>query len=299
MDRIGADFYNVINQIKTRLGGIPIPLQLPIGKEDNFNGIIDLIDMKAIYWNNDDKGINFLTKEIPLDMLNESNKWHTFLIENAIENSEKLTEKYLNNEYISSNELKSVLRKRVLNNEIILITCGSAFKNKGIQTLLDAIIEYLPSPNDIKIKIQNNNKFNIELIKKKKFIALAFKIANDPFVGNLTFFRVYSGKINSGDIILNSIKNEKERLGRIVFMHANKKEEINQVKSGDIAAAIGFKNVTTGDTLCDPNYPIILEKIDFPSPVISIALEPKTKVDQDKMILALNKLAKEDPSFKV
>ncbi|QCI27339.1 elongation factor G [Buchnera aphidicola] len=304
MDRIGSDFFNVLNQMKQRLKVIPVPLQLPIGSEENFVGIIDLLKMKAIYWHDKDKGITFNYKDIPNNMLSLSKKWNQILIESAVENNESIMEKYLNNEFLSEEEIKCSLRKRSLNNEIILVTCGSAFKNKGIQSLLDAIIDYLPSPIDIdSIKGIMNKDNEIKLKRnaddKEFFSALAFKIANDPFVGNLTFFRVYSGVVSSGDTVLNSVKMQKERFGRIVQMHANKREEIKEVRAGDIAAAIGLKNVMTGDTLCDLNQPIILEKMEFPEPVISIAIEPKTKTDQERMGLALNRLAKEDPSFKV
>ncbi|CAL4323982.1 elongation factor G [Buchnera aphidicola] len=304
MDRIGADFFKVINQMKERLKINPIPIQLSIGSEDKFIGIIDLIAMKAIYWNDIDCGVTFRSSDIPNNMLQIAQKWHNILIETAIESNDKLMEKYLNNEKLSEKEIKLGLRKRSLNNEITLITCGSAFKNKGIQSLLDAIVEYLPSPIDLESVqgLQNNNS-NVHIYRvpndKEPFSALAFKIANDPFVGNLTFFRVYSGIVSSGDTILNAGKMQKERFGRIVQMHANKREEIKEVCAGDIAAAIGLKNVTTGDTLCDLNKPIILEKMEFPDPVISIAIEPKTKTDQEKMSLSLSRLAKEDPSFRV
>lgn len=301
MDRIGANFLNVVKQIKIKLGINPVPVQLAIGSEENFTGVIDLIKMKAITWNSYDKGMSFRYEKIPENMKNIANKWNQNLIESAVETSEILMEKYLNGHNISEKEIKSSLRKRVINNEIVIVTCGSAFKNKGVQSLLDAVIDYLPSPIDIPA-ISGNIKNNTEIRYSndtEPFSALAFKIANDPFVGNLTFFRVYSGVINSGDIVLNSIKSTRERLGRIVQMHANKREEIKQVSAGDIAAAIGLKDVTTGDTLCDPHSPIILEKMEFPEPVISIAVEPKTKIDQEKMGFALNRLAKEDPSFRV
>ncbi|MDE5285124.1 MAG: elongation factor G, partial [Buchnera aphidicola] len=304
MDRMGANFLKVVKQIKKQLGATPIPLQLAIGSEENFIGIIDLIKMKAIYWDDLDQGVTFHYDEIPIDMIDVSKKWHQNLLESAVESSEDLMEKYLNGLNISEDEIKSGLRQRSLNNEIILITCGSAFKNKGVQSLLDAIIEYLPAPNDVQdIKgILSNNSKDLSSRSSNDsapFSALAFKIATDPFVGNLTFFRVYSGIVRSGDTVFNSVKNQRERFGRIVQMHANKREEIKEVFSGDIAAAIGLKNVTTGDTLCDLNKPIILEKMEFPEPVISIAVEPKTKIDQEKMGLALGRLAKEDPSFRV
>ncbi|HMI77069.1 MAG TPA: elongation factor G [Buchnera sp. (in: enterobacteria)] len=304
MDRMGASFFKVVEQIKDRLGANPVPLQLAIGAEDTFTGIIDLIKMKAINWNDDDQGITFSYEDIPDNMISLSEKWHQNLLESAAEANEDIMEKYLNGDKLTDCEIKSALRKRVLDDEIVLITCGSAFKNKGVQALLDAIIEYLPSPTDIKsIKGMMDEKNNTATVRfaddKEPFSALAFKIANDPFVGNLTFFRVYSGVVKSGDTVFNSVKSQRERFGRIVQMHANKREEIKEVRAGDIAAAIGLKNVTTGDTLCDQNEKIILERMDFPEPVISIAVEPKTKIDQEKMGLALNRLAKEDPSFRV
>ncbi|QCI21804.1 elongation factor G [Buchnera aphidicola (Hyadaphis tataricae)] len=301
MDRMGANFLKVVNQIKIRLGANPVPLQLAIGSEENFIGVIDLIKMKAIYWQDSDQGLTFIYDNIPKDMDILAQKWHQKLIESAVESDELLLEKYLNGELLSEREIKSGLRKRALNDEIVLITCGSAFKNKGVQALLDAIIEYLPAPNEIQdIKGSSNNTPAVRISSDAApFSALAFKIANDPFVGNLTFFRVYSGVVKSGDTVFNSVKNKKERFGRIVQMHANKREEIKEVYAGDIAAAIGLKDVTTGDTLCDLNHSIILEKMEFPEPVISISVEPKTKVDQEKMGLALGRLAKEDPSFRV
>ncbi|MDU2720000.1 MAG: elongation factor G, partial [Klebsiella michiganensis] len=261
MDRMGANFLKVVGQIKTRLGANPVPLQLAIGAEEAFTGVVDLVKMKAINWNEEDAGVTFTYEDIPADMQELAEEWHQNLIESAAEASEELMEKYLGGEELTEEEIKTALRQRVLNNEIILVTCGSAFKNKGVQAMLDAVVDY--------------------------------------FVGNLTFFRVYSGVVNSGDTILNSVKAARERFGRIVQMHANKREEIKEVRAGDIAAAIGLKDVTTGDTLCDPNAPIILERMEFPEPVISIAVEPKTKADQEKMGLALGRLAKEDPSFRV
>ncbi|BAC24175.1 fusA [Wigglesworthia glossinidia endosymbiont of Glossina brevipalpis] len=303
MDRTGANYFNVINQIKDKLYANPIPIQLPIGKENNFVGIIDLIKMKSIYWSEIDQGITFEYKEIPKDLMVLSNSYRNILLETSAEASEKLTEKYLYKN-LTEQDIIEGLRIRSLKNEIIPVTCGSAFKNKGIQSMLDTVINYLPSPKDI--KYSKKNKFLSKNYKKsilpkdnEPFSALAFKIANDPFVGNLTFFRVYSGKIRSGNTVLNSAKDKQERFGRIVQMHANKREEIKEVRSGDIAAAIGLKDVTTGDTLCDPLHPIILEKMEFPEPVISVAVEPKTKSDQEKMSSALNRLAKEDPSFRV
>lgn len=304
MDRMGANFLKVVDQIKTRLGANPVPLQLAIGAEESFTGVVDLIKMKAINWNEADHGITFTYEDIPADMQELADEWHQNLIESAAEANEELMEKYLGGEKLTEDEIKSALRQRVLNNEIILVTCGSAFKNKGVQALLDAVVEYLPSPTDvpaIKGILDDGKDTPAERHSddKEPFAALAFKIATDPFVGNLTFFRVYSGVVNSGDTVLNSVKSARERFGRIVQMHANKREEIKEVRAGDIAAAIGLKDVTTGDTLCDQNSPIILERMEFPEPVISIAVEPKTKADQEKMGLALGRLAKEDPSFRV
>ncbi len=304
MDRMGANFLKVVGQIKTRLGANPVPLQLAIGAEDAFTGVVDLVKMKAINWNDADAGVTFNYEDIPADMQELAEEWHQNLIESAAEASEELMEKYLGGEELTEEEIKTALRQRVLNNEIILVTCGSAFKNKGVQAMLDAVIDYLPSPTDvpaIKGMLDDGKDTPAERHSddKEPFAALAFKIATDPFVGNLTFFRVYSGVVNSGDTVLNSVKSARERFGRIVQMHANKREEIKEVRAGDIAAAIGLKDVTTGDTLCDPNAPIILERMEFPEPVISIAVEPKTKSDQEKMGLALGRLAKEDPSFRV
>ncbi|ABF13895.1 elongation factor G [Candidatus Palibaumannia cicadellinicola] len=307
MDRMGANYLRVVEQIRTRLSAKPVPIQLAIGAEENFTGVIDLVKMKAIHWNEADQGISFTYGNIPTEMLDLAEKWHQNLVEIAVEASTELMEKYLNSEIISEEEIKASLRQLVLNNDIILVTCGSAFKNKGVQALLDAVIEYLPAPTDVSIvnrmltvenkqtKIYDNSLSS----DKAPFSALAFKIATDPFVGNLTFFRVYSGMVSSGDMVFNSVKEKRERFGRIVQMHANKREEIKEVHAGDIAAAIGLKDVTTGDTLCDPEAPIILEKMDFPEPVISVAVEPKTKADQEKMGFALNRLAQEDPSFHV
>ncbi|MBK4764819.1 MAG: elongation factor G [Pantoea sp. Brub] len=304
MDRMGADFLKVVAQLKNRLGANPVPLQLAIGAEEKFTGVIDLIKMKAIHWNEDDQGVIFKYESIPINMINLAKIWHQNLIDAAVESSDELLDKYFNEEKLSEIEIKNALRKRVLNNEIIPVICGSAFKNKGVQALLDAIIDYLPAPTDIPAVngILNDMDNEIQIRKAEDtqpFAALAFKIANDPFVGNLTFFRVYSGIVKSGDVVFNSVKSQKERFGRIVQMHANKREEIKEVRAGDIAAAIGLKDVITGDTLCDLNQPIVLERMEFPEPVISIAVEPKTKADQEKMSVALNRLAKEDPSFRV
>ncbi|MCL2897684.1 elongation factor G [Brenneria tiliae] len=304
MDRMGANFLKVVGQIKTRLGANPVPLQLAIGAEEHFTGVVDLVKMKAINWNDADQGVTFTYEEIPADMQELADEWHQNLVESAAEASEELMDKYLGGEELTEEEIKKALRQRVLNNEIILVTCGSAFKNKGVQAMLDAVIEYLPAPTDVPAinGILDDGKDTPAVRHsddKEPFAALAFKIATDPFVGNLTFFRVYSGVVNSGDTVLNSVKSARERFGRIVQMHANKREEIKEVRAGDIAAAIGLKDVTTGDTLCDQSSPIILERMEFPEPVISIAVEPKTKADQEKMGLALGRLAKEDPSFRV
>ncbi|VFP81923.1 elongation factor G [Candidatus Erwinia haradaeae] len=304
MDRMGANFLRVVNQIKSRLSANPVPIQLAIGAEDRFTGVIDLIKMKAINWNDSDQGLTFSYEEIPLTMKKSAEDWHQKLLESAAESSEELMDKYLSGKVFTEQEIKNALRKRVLNNEIILVTCGSAFKNKGVQAMLDSVIEYLPAPTDVSAinGILDDGKDTPALRSADDsvpFSALAFKIATDPFVGNLTFFRVYSGVVKSGDTVMNSVKAQRERLGRIVQMHANKREEIKEVCAGDIAAAIGLKDVTTGDTLCDTNNIIILERMDFPEPVISVAVEPKTKADQEKMGMALGRLAKEDPSFRV
>ncbi|WP_174889016.1 elongation factor G [Candidatus Williamhamiltonella defendens] len=303
MDRMGANFLRVVEQIKTRLAANPVPIQLAIGSEEKFTGVIDLVKMKAIHWNEKDQGLTFEYQDVPDDMQQLAEKWRQNMIESAAEASEELMDKYLGGEELTEEEIKQGLRQRALKNEIILVTCGSAFKNKGVQAMLDAVIEYLPAPIDVEaIKGVLDDK-GTPVIRHSKdeepFSALAFKIATDPFVGNLTFFRVYSGVVNSGDTVLNSVKGQKERIGRIVQMHANKREEIKEVRAGDIAAAIGLKDATTGDTLCDLAHPVILERMEFPEPVISVALEPKTKADQEKMGIALGRLAKEDPSFRV
>ncbi|MDP8099922.1 elongation factor G [Pasteurella atlantica] len=302
MDRTGANFLRVVEQIKTRLGGEAITLQLPIGAEENFKGVVDLVKMKAINWNEEDMGMTFTYDDIPADMLEACEEWRGKLVEAAAESSDELMDKYFGGEELTEEEIKAGLRKRVLANEIILVTCGSAFKNKGVQAMLDAVIDYLPAPTEVPaIKGINLDETEGErhADDNEPFAALAFKIATDPFVGNLTFFRVYSGVVNSGDTVMNSVRQKRERFGRIVQMHSNKREEIKEVRAGDIAAAIGLKDVTTGDTLCDLNKPIILERMEFPEPVISVAVEPKTKADQEKMGLALGRLAQEDPSFRV
>ncbi|WP_042013395.1 elongation factor G [Aeromonas fluvialis] len=303
MDRTGANFLRCVEHIKTRLKGTPVPLQLNIGAEENFKGVVDLVKMKAINWSEADQGVSFDYEDVPAELLEQAQAMRMDLVEAAAEASEDLMEKYLGGEELTEEEIKTALRQRVLNNEIILVTCGSAFKNKGVQAMLDAVVDYLPAPTDVAaidgLKMDGETKDERHASDDEPFSALAFKIATDPFVGNLTFFRVYSGVVNSGDTVLNSVKDKRERFGRIVQMHANKREEIKEVRAGDIAAAIGLKDVTTGDTLCDQSAPIILERMEFPEPVISIAVEPKTKADQEKMGLALGRLAQEDPSFRV
>ncbi|ENF8750657.1 elongation factor G [Vibrio fluvialis] len=302
MDRAGADFLRVVDQIKHRLGANPVPIQLNIGAEEEFKGVIDLIKMKAINWNDADQGMTFTYEDIPADMLELAEEWRNHLVEAAAEATEELMEKYLEEGELTELEIKQALRQRTLNNEIVLATCGSAFKNKGVQAVLDAVVEYLPSPVDvpsIKGIDERENEVERHADDNEPFSALAFKIATDPFVGTLTFIRVYSGVVNSGDAVYNSVKEKKERFGRIVQMHANKREEIKEVRAGDIAAAIGLKDVTTGDTLCDQDHKVILERMEFPEPVIQIAVEPRSKADQEKMGIALGKLAAEDPSFRV
>jgi elongation factor G len=304
MDRAGANFLRVVEQIKKRLGANPVPIQLPIGAEEKFEGVVDLVKMKAIYWDDSTQGMSFEEREIPADMLPASQAWHDKMVEAAAEGSEELMEKYLEGHTLSSAEIKQGLRTRTLKAEIVPTLCGSAFKNKGVQAMLDAIVDYLPSPADrppIKGLLDDAAASPAErhATDEEPFSALAFKIATDPFVGTLTFFRVYSGVLNSGDSMYNPVKDSKERAGRIVQMHANNREEIKEVRAGDIAAAVGLKKVSTGDTLCDVNQIITLERMEFPEPVISVAVEPKTKVDQEKMGVALGKLAAEDPSFRV
>ncbi|EPO7427337.1 elongation factor G [Vibrio cholerae] len=302
MDRAGADFLRVVGQIKHRLDANPVPIQLNIGAEEEFKGVIDLIKMKAINWNEADQGMSFTYEEIPADMLELAQEWRNHLVEAAAEASEELMEKYLEDGELSEVEIKQALRQRTINNEIVLAACGSAFKNKGVQAVLDAVIEFLPSPTDVPaIKGIDDRENSVErhADDNEPFSSLAFKIATDPFVGSLTFIRVYSGVVNSGDAVYNSVKQKKERFGRIVQMHANKRDEIKEIRAGDIAAAIGLKDVTTGDTLCDPNHVVILERMEFPEPVIQIAVEPRSKADQEKMGIALGKLAAEDPSFRV
>ncbi|MFI8742357.1 elongation factor G [Stutzerimonas zhaodongensis] len=304
MDRAGANFLRVVAQIKQRLGHTPVPIQLAIGAEDNFQGQIDLVKMKAIYWNDDDKGMTFREEEIPAELQDLAEEWRSNMVEAAAEATEELMNKYLEGEELTTEEIKAALRQRTIAGEIVLAVCGSSFKNKGVPLVLDAVIDYLPAPADIPaIKGTDIDDETIEMERhaddSEPFSALAFKIATDPFVGTLTFARVYSGVLNSGDGVLNSVKGKKERVGRMVQMHANSREEIKEVRAGDIAALIGMKDVTTGDTLCALDKPIILVRMDFPEPVISVAVEPKTKDDQEKMGIALGKLAQEDPSFRV
>lgn len=302
IDRSGANFLRVVQQVKERLKCNPVPIQLPIGEEENFQGIVDLIRMKAIYWNEADKGRTYKLTEIPEEMKLDAQEWYEKMLEAVAESSEELMEKYLENGELSKQEVREGLRRRTLANEIVPMLCGSAFKNKGVQALLDAVIDYLPAPTDIPA-IQGEEDDGCEGSRvpsdEAPFAALAFKIASDPFVGTLTFFRVYSGVLKSGDFVYNPVKRKKERIGRLLQMHSNSREEIKEVHAGDIAAAVGLKNVTTGDTLCDQQKIITLEKMEFPEPVISVAIEPKTKADQEKMGIALGKLAQEDPSFRV
>jgi elongation factor G len=304
MDRSGANFLRVVGQVKSRLGANPVPVTLPIGSEDKFKGIVDLVRMQAIWWNEDDMGTTYVPGPIPEDMQDICAEWREKMVEAAAEADEELMDKYLNGGDLTIEEIRKGLRERTLRNEIIPMLCGSAFKNKGVQAMLDAVIYYLPAPTEVAdIKGILDDAAETEVVRKSSddepFAALAFKIATDPFVGTLTFFRVYSGVLNSGDPVFNPVKGKKERVGRIVQMHANSREEIKEVRAGDIAAAVGLKDVTTGDTLCDINNIITLERMEFPEPVISVAIEPKTKGDQEKMGIALSKLAQEDPSFRV
>ena len=302
MDRTGANFFKVHDQMRARLKANPIPIQIPIGAEENFKGVVDLVKMKAILWDEESQGIKFNYEDIPADLVDTANEWREKMLEAAAESSEELMDKYLSGEPLSEEEVKLAIRTRTLAGEIVPMMCGSAFKNKGVQAMLDGVIDYMPAPSDIPPvtgELENGEKTERHATDEEKFSALAFKIMTDPFVGQLIFFRVYSGVINSGDTIYNPIKGKKERIGRILQMHANQREEIKEVRAGDIAAAVGLKDATTGETLCDPSSIIILERMVFPEPVISQAVEPKTKVDQEKMGIALNRLAQEDPSFRV
>ncbi|WP_028470789.1 elongation factor G [Neptunomonas japonica] len=304
MDRAGADFFMVIDQLKARLGAKAVPINFPIGAEDEFKGVVDLILMKAIMWNEADQGMTYELEDIPADLQAKADELREEMVEAAAESSDELMEKYLEEGDLNNDEIKVGLRARTLDNDVVLMQCGSAFKNKGVQAMLDAVIEYMPSPIEVKA-IEGTLDDKDETVAARPaedtapFAALAFKIATDPFVGTLTFVRVYSGVLASGDSVFNSVKSKKERVGRMVQMHANNRDEIKEVRAGDIAALIGMKDVTTGDTLCDPTNKIVLERMEFPEPVISVAVEPKTKADQEKMGVALGKLAQEDPSFRV
>jgi elongation factor G len=303
MDRAGANFLRVVDQIKKRLGANCVPVQLPIGAEEDFAGVIDLIRNKAIYWNPDDAGVTYEQRDVPAEMADEVAKHREKMMEAAAEANDELTMRYLDDGELSVEDIKKGLRMRTLANEIVVATCGSAFKNKGVQAVLDSVVEFLPAPDEVKAIRGEVDENGAEETRKADdaapFAALAFKIATDPFVGTLTFFRVYSGTLQSGNAVYNSVKGKRERVGRMVQMHSKDRQEIKEVLAGDIAAAIGLKNVTTGDTLCDENHKIILERMEFPDPVISVAVEPKTKADQEKMGVALGKLAQEDPSFQV
>ncbi len=304
MDRSGADFLRVVEQLKSRLGASPVPLQLPIGAEEELQGVVDLVRMKAIYWEQENMGIKYTAKDIPADMLDACEFWRENLLEAAAEANEEIMDKYLEEGDLSETEIHQGLRERCLTTEIVPVCCGSAFKNIGVQAMLDAIVNYLPSPVEVKpingiLDDKAETEAHREASDDESFAALAFKIATDPFVGTLTFFRVYSGVLKSGDMLYNPIKGKKERIGRILQMHSNSREEIKEVRAGDIAAAVGLKDVTTGDTLCALNDVITLERMEFPEPVISVAVEPRTQADQEKMGIALGKLAHEDPSFRV
>jgi elongation factor G len=304
MDRAGADFFRVVDQIKTRLGSKPLPLQVPIGAEDNFKGVVNLIDMKAIIWDEESRGMKFDEVAIPDDLKEKVDELREQVVETAAEANEELMDAYLNNGELTRQQIVEGLRLQTLSNEIVLVTCGTAFKNKGVQAMLDAVIDFMPSPLDVPaikgiLDDKDETEGKRESSDEEPFSALAFKIATDPFVGTLAFFRVYSGVLKSGDTVYNAVTQKKERIGRILQMHSNSRDEIKEVRAGDIAAAVGLKQVTTGDTLCDPASIITLERMEFPEPVISIAVEPKTKDDQEKMGLALSKLAQEDPSFRV
>ena len=302
MDRQGANFIRVVEQMKTRLRANPVPIVIPVGAEDAFEGVVDLLKMKAIIWNEEDKGVTFTYGDIPADLVETAEEWRQNMIEAAAEASEELMDKYLGGEELTEAEIIGALRTRTLNGEIQPMLCGSAFKNKGVQRMLDAVVELLPAPTDIPPvagELPNGDKATRQASDEEKFSALAFKMMNDKYVGNLTFIRVYSGVLKSGDTVINSVKGSRERIGRLVQMTANDRDEIEEVRAGDIAAAIGLKDVTTGETLCAEDAPIILERMEFPEPVIHVAVEPKTKADQEKMGIALNRLAKEDPSFRV
>ncbi|USX24292.1 elongation factor G [Oxalobacteraceae bacterium OTU3CINTB1] len=302
MDRVGADFFRVREQVANRLKGVAVPIQIPLGAEDNFHGVVDLVKMRAINWDDESLGVKFTYEDIPADLQSLAQEWHDKMVEAAAEGTPELLEKYLDGGVLTEEEIKTGLRLRTIRNEIVPMLAGSAFKNRGVQAMLDAVVEYLPSPLDVPAIAgtdEDDNPIERHPSDADPFSALAFKIMTDPFVGQLTFFRVYSGVVNSGDTVYNPTKSQKERLGRILQMHANERKEIKEVYAGDIAAAVGLKGVTTGDTLSSPDHVIVLEKMIFPEPVISQAVEPKTKADQEKMGIALNRLAQEDPSFRV
>jgi elongation factor G len=303
MDRAGANFLRVVQQMKDRLGAHAVPIQLPIGAEDKFVGVVDLLKMKSVYWDDSTQGMRFEEREIPAELVDACKMWREKMVESAAEGDDALMEKYLEEGDLSGEDIRKGLRLRTLRNEIVPALCGSAFKNKGVQAMLDAVIEYLPSPVEVPaitgLLDDGESEARRGSSDEESFAALAFKIATDPFVGTLTFFRVYSGVLSSGDTVFNPVKSKKERIGRILQMHANSREEVKEVRAGDIAAAVGLKDVTTGDTLCDPRAVITLERMEFPEPVIAVAVEPKTKADQEKMGIALQKLAQEDPSFRV
>ena len=303
MDRAGADFLKVTDQMKSRLGANPVPIQLPIGAEEDFKGVIDLVNMKAIYWSDQDMGTTFTLEDVPETLIKEAQKWRENMLESAAEANEVLMDKYLENGDLSEEDIKSGLRERTLSSEIVVTLCGAAFKNKGVQTLLDAVIDFLPAPNQIKPVRGILDKEGTEGFRRaddsEPFSGLAFKIATDPYVGSLTFVRVYSGTLNTGDSVFLPSKGKKERIGRMLQMHSNKRKEIDEVRAGDICAVIGLKQAVTGETLCDEKNQIVLEPMSFPEPVISVAVEPKTKEDQEKMGIALGRLAQEDPSFKM
>jgi len=302
MDRIGANFFKVYDQMKTRLKANPVPIQVPIGAEDKFAGVVDLVKMKAIYWDDSSQGMKYEMRDIPAELADVASEWREKMLESAAEANEELMNRYLGDGELTEAEIKQGLRLRTIAGEIVPMLCGSAFKNKGVQAMLDAVIDYMPAPTDIPPvtgELENGNEGSRSASDDEPFSGLAFKIMTDPFVGQLVFFRVYSGVVNSGDSVYNAVKGKKERLGRILQMHANERKDIKEVRAGDIAAAVGLKEATTGDTLCDPTKVITLEKMVFPEPVIHVAVEPKTKADQEKMGIALNRLAQEDPSFRV
>ncbi len=302
MDRVGADFFKVYRQMRERLRGNPVPIQIPVGSEDKFAGVVDLVRMKAIYWDDATQGMKFDVRDIPAELQELAKEWREKMVEAAAEADEEMMNKYLEGGVLTEAEIKKALRTRTIKNEIVPMLCGSAFKNKGVQAMLDAVIDYMPAPTDIppvEGELENGKQGSRSASDDEPFAGLAFKIMTDPFVGQLIFFRVYSGVVNSGDTIYNPVKGKKERIGRLLQMHANQREEIKEVRAGDIAAAVGLREATTGDTICHPDKPIILERMIFPEPVISQAVEPKTKADQEKMGVALNRLAQEDPSFRV